>query len=140
MDHRNGEELEAPLLESAPLPEKRRSTFLTVCPFILGRGQILWQLFSLMHSFLRVAHLWCILQWTSLYDIALPIMGISASAYAAVRVLCLCIYHGGVNASEVFFHFLIDAQAMSSVRDWPSMGKSTILHPPSVFVSLPPRI
>ena len=51
MDHRNGEELEAPLLESAPLPEKRRSTFLTVCPFILGRGQILWQLFSLMHSF-----------------------------------------------------------------------------------------
>ncbi|CAL5228309.1 g11415 [Coccomyxa viridis] len=36
MDHRNGDELEAPLLESAPLPEKRRSTFLTVCPFILG--------------------------------------------------------------------------------------------------------
>ena len=39
MDHRNGNELEAPLLESAPLPEKRRSTFLTVCPFILGRSQ-----------------------------------------------------------------------------------------------------
>ena len=49
MDHRNGDELEAPLLESAPLPEKRRSTFLTVCPFILGRGQVLWQLSLLMH-------------------------------------------------------------------------------------------
>lgn len=24
------------MLESAPLPEKRRSTLLTVCPFILG--------------------------------------------------------------------------------------------------------
>lgn len=57
MDHRNGEELEAPLLESAPLPEKRRSTFLTVCPFILGKGQILWQLFSLLHLLLRVATL-----------------------------------------------------------------------------------
>ena len=30
-------EIEAPLLESAPLPEKRRSTLLTVCPFILGK-------------------------------------------------------------------------------------------------------
>ncbi len=30
-------EMEAPLLESAPLPEKRRSTLLTVCPFILGK-------------------------------------------------------------------------------------------------------
>ena len=40
MDRRGEDELEAPLLESAPLPEKRRSTFLTVCPFILGKGQI----------------------------------------------------------------------------------------------------
>lgn len=34
---RDYDELEAPLLESAPLPEKRRSTLLTVCPFILGK-------------------------------------------------------------------------------------------------------
>jgi hypothetical protein len=33
---REHSEMEAPLLESAPLPEKRRSTLLTVCPFILG--------------------------------------------------------------------------------------------------------
>ena len=36
MDRRNNADMEAPLLESAPLPEKRRSTLLTVCPFILG--------------------------------------------------------------------------------------------------------
>lgn len=39
MDSRNLDDMEAPLLESAPLPEKRRSTLLTVCPFILGRAQ-----------------------------------------------------------------------------------------------------
>ena len=42
--HRRGSgELEegAPMLESAPLPEKRRSTLLTVCPFILGDSSLL---------------------------------------------------------------------------------------------------
>ena len=29
------------MLESAPLPEKRRSTLLTVCPFILGDSSLL---------------------------------------------------------------------------------------------------
>ena len=36
MDRREDGDMESPLLESAPLPEKRRSTLLTVCPFILG--------------------------------------------------------------------------------------------------------
>ena len=124
MEHRNGDELEAPLLESAPLPEKRRSTFLTVCPFILGRGQILWQLSLHMHITAEASTF-----TVHVSDGILPLSsGISLlRTWYALTQSCL-----DASARENS-HALMVMQAMSSVRDWPSMGKTLHLADPLTF-------
>ena len=129
MDHRNGDELEAPLLESAPLPEKRRSTFLTVCPFILGRGQILWQLSLLLHITAE-AGTSIVCESTGIFRNDMPLSS-GVSLLRTWHVLTKCC--PGASASEKS-HARMAMQAMSSVRDWPSMGESLNLTPSTFFV------